>query len=185
MKKTLIIVVLGLWALAQSGLSQSVQSLYSEAQQAYLAGKTEQAKKLFEQVVRIDPKHVPAQNYLRAIEAAEKRSGPETKLKVQVEALMVPEVSLKNATLTSVLDYLPQLAEQVSGGEVKLSFVTKLPAGYADEANVTLSLRDVPYTELLRYIGEVAEVQFRIEKYAILVKKAGKTATSPPENAGE
>jgi hypothetical protein len=37
---------------------------------------------------------------------------------------------------------------------------------------------NVPFTEALKYLGELADVQFSFEKYAIVVKKKAAAATA-------
>ena len=47
---------------------------------------------------------------------------------------------------------------------------------------ITLSLSNVPFTEALRYLGDVANVSFAYEKFAIVVKPqtAAPTASTLP-----
>jgi hypothetical protein len=44
---------------------------------------------------------------------------------------------------------------------------------------VTLSVTNIPLTEVLKYIGSLANVQFEYEKYAVRVKPAGAAVPAP------
>jgi hypothetical protein len=70
----------------------------------------------------------------------------------------------------------------VSGGKTNVSFVTQL-SEEQKAVPVTLSVTNIPLTEVLKYIGSLANVQFEYEKYAVRVKPAGAAAPAPPAAA--
>ena len=141
---------------------------YSEAQRAYLAGDTETAKTKFQEVLAIDPTNSGAKNYLRTILMAEKKD-KKSPLAGQLKTLIVPKVSFKEASLASVLDFLKSKAAEISANKVAPSFVLKLPADFATQTPITLELSNVPFTEILRYLGDLTSTKFDIQEYAIVV----------------
>ena len=82
-----------------------------------------------------------------------------------------------------MLEFLRQKGNQIGEGKVAINFVLQLDES-AKGAKITLSLQKVPFTEVLRYIGDLANVQFNFEPYAIVVKPKGATpATAGTANA--
>jgi len=143
-------------------------SLVNEAQKAYLAGDIQAAKQEFLIVLEEDPHNVVARNYLKMIALAESKTGSGARLQKQLQSLILPQVDLKEATLDATLEYLRQQAAKISEGRVKTSFV--LRPEVSASATITLHLSNIPFTEVLRYVGDLAKVDFMIEQYAITVK---------------
>ncbi|HEY5792369.1 MAG TPA: hypothetical protein VIS74_03665, partial [Chthoniobacterales bacterium] len=83
---------------------------------------------------------------------------------IRLEQTIIPEISLKDATLTSVLGYLSKKA----GDAQPLNFVPQYPREYGDKT-VTLQLSQVPLKVVLDYIGDLAGVRFIPDPYAIRV----------------
>src|SRR5205823_2198277 len=114
--------------------------------------------------------------YLRMIAADELKGGGKTTRNETEEAcrkLIMEKVDLREASLAEALDFLKQKAATVSGGKVAVNFVLQVDE-QTQAKKVTLTLQKVPFTEVLRYVGDLAEVQFKFEQYAIVVKpKAG------------
>jgi hypothetical protein len=179
MKLLPVLAVLALFCSSEISSAQlTAREVLGEAQQAYLRGDTDTARQKFKLVLEMDPKNVTAQNYLRSIAVQEKSGGGPSQLEKQLQALIVPHVEFKDATLGSALDYLKQTAAKVSDGKTSANFVVKIPNEVVDSKKVTLNLTKVPFTEVLRYLGELTGFKFTIDKYAITVKQ-GADGTAP------
>lgn len=159
-------------ALAQGPVSQ----LLTEAQTAYLRGDLATARAKFESVRTLDPKNATAIGYLRqiAVKEAEGAGSPEKGF----GKLMMPSVQFKDAELSAVLDALKKQAAALSGGKLAANFVVQLPEAQM-KTPITLSLTNVPFTEVLKYIGTLANATFTFDKYAILVKPATGAGSEP------
>lgn len=147
----------------------SPASLYTEAQRAYLAGDVATAKDKFLAVLSADPNHAGAKNYLKTIAASEKKDKKST-LSAQLAVLILPKVTFKEATFDSVLEYLKAKAAELTANKVAPSFVLQLPPDFTKQTPITLDLSNVPFTEVLRYLGELTSTKFEIQEYAIVVK---------------
>jgi hypothetical protein len=180
--------LLTLAALAVAGAvhAESEQQLLNAAQAAYTKGDMETAKRNFELVNQINPRNVTAIGYLKTIAAMAPKANAGAAVEKSLSALIVPQIQFKEATLGSALDFMRKKAEELSGGKQPVNFVVS-PGVDRDGTTVTLALREVPYTEALRYIGDLANVSFEYQKYAVVVKpKAGggaAPATKPTEVA--
>jgi len=169
--KTLAILVVGLLlACGEGAKAQSSQQLFNEAQRAYISGDVDGARQKFKTVIELDPANSSAQNYLRMINAQDKKDGSE-QLEKQLKSLILAKVEFKDATFGSALEYLKQQAVKQSDGKIKVSFVVQLPADFADTQKVTLNLSNIPFIEALHYLCQLADVDYKVEKYAVIVKK--------------
>lgn len=173
----LMTVAAGLLALTPVLHAQQPPSLLTEAQRAYASGDYAQAKLKFELILAQDPNHLVAKNYLKMITTAQKQGHGPSALQQQLRGVVIPSVDFRDATLESSLEFLRQQVEKNSA--VKTSFV--LQPGVDPARTITLRLAGVPLTEALRYIGDLAEVRFSIDQYAISVHP--RTAGAEPAAA--
>jgi len=158
--------------------TQSAQQLLSYAQTAYMRGELESAKKGFEAVYSLDPHNVVALNYLRMIKVAEANAPKGSDLEKQLETVIVPKVEFREATLTSALEYLRQAVDKATDGKTSVNFVVGLPEEQKN-SSITLSLSKVPFTDVVRYIGDLANVKFSYDRYAISVRPGNGPAPAP------
>jgi hypothetical protein len=165
-------------ALVAAAPAQMAQQLLSEAQTAYIRGDLETAKKNFTNVLRLEPRNQVAINYLRMIQVQEAKAPKGNDQEKQLAGVLIPKVELREATLGSALDFLRQALTKASGGKVSCNFVVLLPEEQVRTQGVTLSLTNVPFTEVLRYLGTVANINFVYEKYAIRVTPATGAGTA-------
>ena len=181
--KTLLLHLVGFSTsivLTAGAFAESTQELLTAAQTAYMKGDMESAKKGFQAVYKADPKNQVAIGFLRKITAEEAKKPQVSSMQKQLEKLIVPKVEFRDATLGSALEFLKQAATKNSDGKVVVNFVVQLPEDQANTQTVTLALANVPYSEVLRYLGEVAKIEFTYDKYAIVVKpRAGAGPAEP------
>ncbi|TCO93301.1 hypothetical protein EV701_1043 [Chthoniobacter flavus] len=160
--------------------SPEIQQLLKEGQEAYQKGDIEGAKSAFEMVYTLDSRNITAINYLtriRAMKGAAPKGG--VPIERQVASVMIPQIQFRDATLGSALDYLKKAVARESGNKVAVNFVVKLPAEQVATQTVTLSLSKVPFTEAVKYLASVANLDVEYQKYAIVLKpKADGTASA-------
>ena len=175
MKRRFPLLVLAI-ACAGTLFAETVQEVYARGVRASLSGDDAAAKQLFLQVLAADPSNKAAAANLRRIELATAKSGD---LKSRTEALTVSKIDFRDASLNSVLDYLPKLAAQDSGGKTNLNIVRMFPKDYGDEKKITLQLASVPMSSVLDYIAELGGLSLAYEKAAVVVKM--KDAAAPAQ----
>ncbi len=163
-------------ALAFSGLAiqaeTAVQQLLTQGQTEFRQGDLVSAQRDFQTIISMEPHNQTAANFLKIIAAQQKAGTGNTPLERQVSTLILPKVEYKEATLDSVLDSLKRNVAKLTDNKVSVNFVPALPSEQLHQTTVTLSLSNVPLSEVLRYIGSLANVQFVYDKYAITVKPA-------------
>lgn len=158
---------------------ESVSDLSTSAQRAFLSGDYGTAKEKFGMVLRLDPANKVAANYLRMIQSREELAGKSGALEQQLQALVMPKVELRDATFPEALEALRQQAAKVSGGKAAVSFVLQTSPEIAKKT-VSLNLTNIPFTEVLKYVGQLTGTRFDIEKYAIVVRPATPAVASAP-----
>ena len=156
----------------------TVGEVFNQGVQAYREGELAEARRKFELVLENDPGHPAARAYLRRIELDSRR--PQSYLD-RLEGVAIAGVNFRQATLDSVLDFLVQSVRESSDGELALNFVPKLTADEMRRRRLTLQLQSrVPLTEVLRYVGQLADVNFRNDTHALIVEDK----RAPREQAG-
>lgn len=171
-------VILGIALLTSVSFGESAAQLLSEAQAAYLRGDLEAAKRNFELVNQLEPRNATAIGYLRMIKAKEAKGGGGAKLEKQLQSVILPQVQFREATLGSALDFLKQQVTKLTDGKLAVNFVLQLPEETVKTTQVTLNLTNVPFTEVLRYVGTLTNVTFSYEQYAIAVKPKAVSVTT-------
>ena len=90
-------------------------------------------------------------------------------------------VDFKDTSLQTAVEILRQRISEKSGGKMEVNFVLKLPPDLANK-KISMHLDHVPATEVMRYMGSLAGVDFRMEQYAVMVVPAG--SQSAPSSPG-
>lgn len=158
-------VAMGSVAVAGSG---NLQKVFNDAKAAYDAGEFEKAASGFRKVLKYQPGYVYARKYLTQTEAKLKKGKTVVTLEGKLAKLQVPNVNFDNASLGTVLTYLSQRSEEISGGKVIANFIYKGPREDKDSKMVTLKLGSVPMTEVIRYVGQLTGTKFKYEEYAVV-----------------
>jgi hypothetical protein len=181
------------WMLAMASFVSStfagdVADLMTEAQRAYIRNDYASAKEKFEMVRKLDPANKTATSYLRLILAEEQKNagkGDRNATQEALKKLILEKVDFREASLAEALDFLKQKGNLLAGGKVAINFVMQLDE-QAQARKVTIAMQKVPFSEVLRYVGDLADVQFVYEQYAIVVKPKGgaQPTQAPVENSG-
>lgn len=169
MKRMFPLVVFVLFS-ATSLFAETVQEIYASGVRAYTGGNVEQAKVLFEKVIAAQPEHRSAKAYLQRIAA---ETPPVNTLKARVENTIVPKIDFNDASLSSVLEYLPKVAAEHSPDKGPVNIVRMFPPAYGDETKITLQLANVPLSSVLDYVAQLGGVKLEYQPNAIVVARAG------------
>lgn len=161
----MVAVVMGSVVVAGSG---NLQKVFNDAKADYDAGEFEKAAIGFRKVLKYQPSYVYARKYLTQTEAMLKKGKTVVTLETKLAKLQVPNVNFDNASLGTVLTYLSQRSEEISGGKVIANFIYKGPREDKDSKMVTLKLGSVPMTEVIRYVGQLTGTKFKYEEYAVV-----------------
>jgi hypothetical protein len=107
----------------------------------------------------------------------------------KLEKIIFPTVQFQNATIQQALEYLRVKSRDLDTtsddpAQKGVSFVVRMDG--ATPAPISLSLKNVPLLEALRYCTELSGLKYRVEAYAVVVapdfteKPVPPAATPPP-----
>ncbi len=169
-------------SLLSSAHGETAAEIFTQGQAAFNKGDLESAQKHFEMVYRLDPHNAQAVSYIRRIKASGIGADATNRAKREKElgSVIIPKVEFREATLGTALEYLKQQAAKAAPNIAPVSFV--LPDDSIKMTPVTISLGQVPLTEVLRYLGELAGANVTYEQYAVVIRsKKASPATAPQD----
>lgn len=146
-----------------------VKTVYNQGVQLYNEGKYEEAMMKFAAVLQANPRIVHARSYMAKCKTAmvsDRR--PTNNIQGQLAQITIPELNFSDAPIGDILDYFTQRAEELSGGKVSPNFIYKGTPEQRRDTLVTLSLRNVPMTEAIRYVGQLSGTHIKYEEHAIV-----------------
>jgi hypothetical protein len=146
-----------------------------------MRGDLEKAKAAFEMVYQIDSRNQVAIGFLRRIKVDEQNKPKGNDQEKQLAGLIIPQIQFRDATVGSAFDFLKKAVDKQSGGKQAVNFVLQLPAEQVNTQTVTLNLTNVPFTEAVRYLADLAGASVAYDKYAI--KVTPKNASPAPAPA--
>lgn len=161
---------------------KTVQDVYNESVKLFEAGQFQQALGGFQTVLKYQPNFVYARSYAaKCIEAIKQGQGAaRPTLEAGLANLVLPSVSFEGTSLGMVMEYLTQKSEELSGGKAVANFIYKGTDEQKNGTTVTLSLRNAPFREVLRYVGQLTNTQFKYEEFAIVATPAGSAVQATP-----
>ena len=146
----------------------SDEALYKRGLSAYEGGNYDAAYKIFSDLVKRHPNHAKIRYYQRNARVRALAGAPKAGLEAQLRAINIAEISLEDASLDLVFQYLSQKATELSGGKVTANFIYRGPKEEHEKGQISLKLSNVPLTEVIRYIGEMSGTHFKYEQHAIV-----------------
>lgn len=168
--KTRLLSLLGISALAlafvtPSASAQNTQALYEEGKAAFNAGKLEIAREKLNEVARTNPSHVPTQAMLAQINQALAANNNE--LRNAYQKVIIDKIEFDKVELGEALDAVRILARKASNEQVTPNVILTNP----DLAKqlVSINLTQVPLTEVLNYLAQLAGARLTYDKNAVLL----------------
>lgn len=152
-------------AFAQSGVAQEN---FVKGLRSFTDGDTAAAKQYLTEALQADPKHRQAALLMQRLQMQERTGG---NLEKRASSVIIPSFDVKDASLSTVLDYLPQAAAEQSNGALALNIVRLFTSDFANETKVTLSIRNAPVTEILRYVAQAAGLQVQYQPHAVVLSQ--------------
>jgi hypothetical protein len=101
-------------------------------------------------------------------------------LKGRLQDVVIPELNVRDAAVTDVIDFLQADAQKRSKNKSPINFVWQAPES-SKTAKVTLNLRQVPLAEMLKYVTESVGLRYRVDAHAVVIYQAVPTA---PKESG-
>lgn len=165
----LLLAILSLLCFQLPAGAQSLREAYQRGVQLYNEEKYADALVVFEAVIRAKPDFVYARSYAAKCKTAiASNAGPKNDIEGQLSRVMLPAIEFNAAPIGDVLQFLSKRISDISGGSVTPNFIYKGTPEQRDSTTVSLNLRNVPVTEVIRYIGQLTRTRFIYEEHAIV-----------------
>jgi len=176
MQKILLLVVAGATATMAAPPAPSTPSPASTAQ-AYFAkgiaaedsGDVEAARSAYAKALQLNPDLANCRFRLKELElngAKVAAKGRETKF----GKILVPAFQLDGASLQEALDALNLIIDKESKGQVSGNFVIQDPAAKLAAAKLSLNLKNLPASAVMKYLMTQANAKARYDEHAIVIE---------------
>ena len=106
---------------------------------------------------------------------------PGAYLTEKMNKIILPSVQFKNATVEEAIEYLRVKSRDLDtftdASGVKGTNIILKSGDAPSNARITLDLKDVPMSEALRYVTELAQMKYKVEAHAVLVVPLAENAS--------
>jgi len=156
------------------------RKLYLQAVEEVKTGQLAAAETKARQLIRLRPRDPYVRRLLTQVQTMRREIQSKSQWQLALERVVVPLIEVDDATLDEVLEYIRSKAVEATGNAAAApSFVVR--GSSAGDRPVSLKLRSVPLSEVLRYAGEIAGVRFTYERYAIVGHDTRPAVAKKPE----
>jgi hypothetical protein len=95
-------------------------------------------------------------------------AGTDPKLVADIKATVLPKVNFGKSTVRDACEFLHQRFKQLAPNEEGLNLALNLKAEEASRV-VTFTANDLPVLEAFRYVAELADLEVKLEKFAVVI----------------
>lgn len=149
-------------------------------------GQYDQAEARCMLMLQQNPNDPDAKRLLAEIEDAKHKPHRSATLQETLDELIVTEINFHEAGVGDVIDFLQAESLKVTGTNEPINFVWEAPESFKT-AKVTLSLRQVPLADALKYVTVISGLRYRVDPHAVVIYEAPPPAPSDhfplPSNA--
>ena len=145
------------------------EQFYLQGMAAVQAGQVQTARTAFSNALRFNPKHPHARYQLGELQRiGEGVAGKARERKLA--AVIIPEIKFDDSNLREVLEGLDLLVRKNSPDQYTANFVVQDPGKQFDKIPVTIQLRNVPASTVLKYALEQVHGTAKYDEHAIVIK---------------
>lgn len=148
--------------------AKNADALYRQGLAAEKAGDPVAARNAYTAALKADPGHANARyslGQLKLTSGTISIKGRELKF----GAVMIPEFKLDEALLQESLDALQIIVERESKNQVTPNFIIQDPKKQLAEVKISLNLKKLPASAVLRYLMEQSGATARFDEHAIVI----------------
>jgi len=168
-RKVVVAAVLVLVLVLGSGRAaeQDLAKLYEEGRAAYYRGDLNEAVEKLQVVREALPDHGATRAMLANALTRIVAQGGGNELEASYAKIVVPRVELVEMTVAEALPLLGELGFRASGEKLRPNLL--LRPGARGDARISLTLAEVPLTEAIRYVAQMAGLEVKYEKFAVVI----------------
>lgn len=142
---------------------KDINAVFQQGRAAFYKGDMETARALLTQVAAVSPNHFETKALLAQIKTYAKTDGS---LKKTYSGVTIPKVEFADVTLTEAVQALGLMSKNASAGKVTPNLIIKDPE--MAKKMLTLSLSNIPLTDVIDYLARLAGGKAVYEKHAVV-----------------
>lgn len=142
-----------------------LNAVFQQGRAAFYKGDLAQAKVLLAQVLTAAPNHFESKALMAQIMTYEK--GADTSSKATYGAVILPKVDFSDVTLSEACQGLAVMTKTTTSGKVTPNLIIKNPE--LGQRKLTLSLANIPLTDVIEYMTRMTNSKAVYEKYAVMI----------------
>ena len=100
-------------------------------------------------------------------------------LQQKLDDIIVPVLDVRETNAVDVIEFLRAESKRLSADKTEINIVWQVPPDKS-LPRVTLSLRQIPLSDAIRYVTRLAELNYRVETHAVVIYVPEK---GPPPSA--
>lgn len=183
--KMLMMILFATTVLAGGTNTLTDEQLGDKLAQAIILGRVglfDEAASLCKEILAQKPDQPTVKELLRELEDLKRKreaQDPGYALRRKLEQILVPEVHFRNANPTNIVDFLAAETKKLSSDQTPINFVWQVPAE-AKLNPVTLNLKNVPFTDVLQNVTQLAGLKYRVDAHAVVIYKPEPEKPIPP-----
>ena len=184
---TLIVAILGsTLAVAASKKSQGeLDDMYAKTLILLSIGEYDEAALACQALIRESgnqPRLIQLQRKIELEREASEQGKSQRNRENELKRLIIREVNFQRAAPASVIEWLRSESAKLTADKVPLNFVWMVPEDTKLKP-VTLTLKQVPLLDVVRYATQAAGLKYRVEPHAIVIFK-NEPATASSADVG-
>jgi hypothetical protein len=167
MKTKLMSVLIGsaLWLIVPAvKAADDLYLTYEEGKALFNAGQFAEAREKLAVVASKNPSHVPTRAMLAQIE--QKLGVDNTMLRRSYQAVIIEKIEFADAQLEEAIQAVRILSKKATNEKIVPNIIIKDPS--LNSKIVSLSLNNVPLTEVLNYLAKLSGARLSYEKNAVM-----------------
>jgi len=84
----------------------------------------------------------------------------------KLKSIVIPDIEFSDTSLQNAVDFLNDKVRQLDPSHAGINFIPR-PEALSQAKPITLSLKNVPLGEVLRYVTQLAQVKFKVDTSAV------------------
>ena len=148
--------------------SAEQEQLFMEAVMLSSKGLYAEAEVRLKRLAEVQPNEPTVIEMLRLVQL--KLHDPSESLTKKLAATIFPAVQFRAASPQDVIDYLRHESGKFSADKTEVNFVWQVPDS-VQLPPITLSLKNIPLSDVLRYVTQLTGLRYRVEPYAVVIYK--------------
>lgn len=152
--------------------AQLAEAYYRKGIAAEQAGNLEGARAAYQNALKANPGHANSTYRLNQLKVTGKDIAARGR-EARYAKIVVPAIQLDGATLQEAVDALTVLIQKEAKDGLPTNFLIQDPGGKLGGVKITVNLKGVPASAVIKYLMAQANAKVRYEEHAVVIEPKG------------